>query len=83
MDPVEETGKPGNETANPASHSDPEARAPASRIILAVRVVVVVKTPADSSNDGSNEGKRQQDPSAASGVSEILEAVVDAGEAVD
>lgn len=83
MDAVEETGKPGDEAANPAGHSDPEARTPLGGIILTVRVVVVVKTPADSSDDGTNEGKREQNPSAASGVGEILEAVMNAGKAVD
>lgn len=82
MDAVEDARKPSDESADPASHSDPEARSPSGGVQLAVGVVVVVETPADSSNNSSKKGKRQEQPSAASSVGEILEAVVDAEEAV-
>lgn len=83
VDAVDESRYPGDESADPTSHSDPEARTPTRGVHLAVRIVVVIQTPANRANNSSQKRQRQNEPSAATSLGEILEAGVQLGQTVE
>ena len=51
VEAVEALGKPRGKSTNPAGHGDPEARSPVRVGVTAIRIVVVIESPTDGTDN--------------------------------